>query len=61
MIDRLRKSFAQVGNGRPRIDFLPLALLCANDLPGPISGIPPTSFGVWTVPDQVWGTPPNGS
>ena len=41
MIDSLRKSFAQTGKGRRWIDLLPLALWCANDLPGPISGISP--------------------
>ena len=38
---RLRKLFAQTGKGRRWIYFLPLALWCANNLAGPISGISP--------------------
>ena len=36
-----QKSFAQTGKAQRWIDLLPLALWCADDLPGPISGISP--------------------
>ena len=41
VVDSLRKLLQQAGRNRKWTDLLPLALWCANDLPGAVSGFSP--------------------
>ena len=61
VVDTLRKLLQQAGRNRKWTDLLPLALSCANDMPGAVSDFSPHRLVFGRDPIGFWGSPPNGT